>query len=335
MKLRTLLAIFVTLIISATLLRYVQDWKALAIATLANYIVFVGVFSASTAFGRELTPNISGRGPLRGLYILYSILSLAAISATVLYGVEYVWAVYGVAVLLGVLAILRSGTQLQLRSLGWLLGLPAMYLAAGFWFTYPVIYIAPLVMLGIGVYGVLHKRGWAALSVLALGAYLGLLLYALQSPYATASLLAAPMGGSMTLEQLVAQLASLLVLYTITGIAEEMGSRALIPVLGAGLTTAVFVILHVPSRFYGLLIPAIRTAGTDPATLAWVATIYISNMLYLMAPALILAYTYLRYGLVAAMILHGLFDTLVSISDRGFVLATLLVATIASALSRK
>ncbi len=327
--LKLLLAVLIVIAISATVLLFVERLDAALLALIANFIVFAGVMASTRILGTVKTVDTV---PWRSMYMLYALLAMAALASTVLHGIEYVWAVYGVGSVLGLLAILRTGQKPSIRGLGWLLGLPLMFLAASLWFRWPILYIGPAVILGVGVYASLGHRLWLPLSIGSLVAYIGLLFIAMQSPFFSLSV--AVTATTQNLEDLVAKLASLLLLFTIVGVAEELSSRALIPVVGAGVTSAVFVLLHVPSRFYGLLVPILQRYS-DLATMSLASVLYVSAMMYLILPTLVLVWAYRSYGLVAAMLLHTLFDALVSIGDQGTVIATLLVATIASALARR
>ena len=101
---RILLFALVSVLIPLTMLKYV-DWIAAAIAAVANWIVFTVTWNAARIVDIELV-RVNPDPKLVRLYLVYAILSIAALCSAALYGVEPTWAVYGVGAALGTFGVL-------------------------------------------------------------------------------------------------------------------------------------------------------------------------------------------------------------------------------------
>jgi len=328
---RILLFALVSVLIPLTMLKYV-DWIAAAIAAVANWIVFTVTWNAARIVDIELV-RVNPDPKLVRLYLVYAILSIAALCSAALYGVEPTWAVYGVGAALGTFGVLLGGWSLRVTA-DFIPFLLVTYVIAMLWFTWPLIYVLPLVITGMAMYGALHdgRKVDVIATAVATVLYLVLLFYSLGSNLFAPVIVYGSVVDTSTSSNLVAEVVSLLIFFTIVGICEELSSRALIPLVGSA-TAAVFVLLHIPSRFYGLLLPTILDTGNITDVCA-AAVLYVSSMLYLMAPTYILTAVALRHGLVSAMLMHALFDTLVSIPST-IATITLLVTGIVYLVARR
>ena len=295
-------------ILAAILLAGLGPYQVLALLAMMPPIV---------AISKALSPEGSPRGSVA--HSLYAALSMAALALSFSLGLEALWAVYGVGAALGLYSILKGKAKLGLGDpIPYLL---AAYTLATIYWTYPVYYAAPMI---VSVAGALLADD-VVLKLLCIASMIVYAALLTQTPIEP--LFQASQNASLLSDLSLPQaLAALLLFYLIVGVAEELQSRALIGIAGSTAVTS-FVLLHLPSR-----LAALSTLWNSNPALA--AVLLTTMMHYLLLPTIVLTEAYRRHGLTTAILVHALFDTLVSLPEP-LAIATLLVATALDALLRR
>ena len=304
--LRNMLHFLLGFAVPLTLLCWVENrWDIAVLAALANWLVIVVVWNSLELLLSGLKPPKTDV-KVSKLYMLYAILSIAALASTAIFGVESVWAVYGVGMSMGVIGVLGGRWTLSTISIEVIPYLAIAYAIAAIWFTPPMTQLLPLALCLVAAYNAARRHGLDVLVVLGLTAYYVALLAV------GGAQLAVPVASTSVYSYSVLPwVVAIFIFYLIVGICEEMSSRALWWHVGIA-TAVVFVLLHIPSRFYGLLVPSIQQdAGI--ADVASMLTLYISAMLYLVVPTALLTMVAVKHGLLSAILFHAAFDTMVSI----------------------